>query len=422
MDARLAAMPCGPAGGGSLGAPAGLKGAMPSGRPTSLADLFPDAAGASAPVPVVGIAEDSRRVREGFVFVAVPGTKADGAGFIGDAVARGAVAVVGEAERPASLPPEIHYLRVGDARRALALAAARLHPGQPETIVAVTGTSGKSSVADFTRQLFATLGQESASLGTLGIVSSRGASYGSLTTPDPISLHRQLEELAGQGVTHLALEASSHGLAQRRLEGVRLSAAAFTNLGRDHLDYHPDLEDYLQAKLRLFRELLPADAPAVINADGAEAARAVAAAGESGRTVLTVGRAGSTLKLLELVRTGFAQRLTVRTAPAQGRGAVDVVVDLPLVGGFQVENALVAAGLVLATQPGLAPEVVLRALSGLRGVPGRLERVGEHRGALAVVDYAHKPDALREVLATLRPFASGRLVCVFGCGGDRDRG
>ena len=384
----------------------------------ALGDLFPQT---SSRVPVAGIASDSRAVRDGFVFVAVPGTKANGAAFIADALARGAAAIVGEVERPATLFPEIPYIRVPDARRALALGAARLHPGQPDTVVAVTGTSGKSSVAEFCRQIFRNLGHHSASLGTLGIITGEGAQYGSLTTPDPITLHTQLDELAAGGITHLAMEASSHGISQRRLDGVRLAAAGFTNLGRDHLDYHESLEEYLEAKLRLFRELLPAGRPVVVNADGEAAARVMKAAHEHDHPVLTVGRGGTTLGLVSAKRQGFTQHLVVRVATESGR-ALDVPVDLPLVGDFQAENALVAAGLVTASMPEHDRAAIVETLAGLAGVPGRLERIGEVRGALCVVDYAHKPEALASVLDTLRPFATGRLVCVFGCGGDRDRG
>ena len=387
----------------------------------TLGRLFPEAPADLAARPVAGLTDDSREVGENGAFVAVPGTRANGAAFIADALARGATTIVGEVERPPTLFPEIAYLRVADARRALSLAAARLHPGQPGTVVAVTGTSGKSSVAEFTRQLFAAAGHESASLGTLGIVSGQGARYGSLTTPDPITLHRQLDDLAAEGVTHLAMEASSHGLSQRRLDGVRLAAAAFTNLGRDHLDYHSDAEEYLQAKLRLFRELLPAGRPVVVNLDGAEADRVAEAATAAGHRLLTVGRAGDAIRLVASRRSGFMQRLTVRL-PGRGQARREVSVDLPLAGGFQVENALVAAGLVMAVDPGRDPVATLESLSGLTGVPGRLERLGEVNGALCVVDYAHKPDALANVLDSLRPFATGRLVCLFGCGGDRDRG
>ncbi|MDB5511459.1 MAG: UDP-N-acetylmuramoyl-L-alanyl-D-glutamate--2,6-diaminopimelate ligase [Enterovirga sp.] len=383
-----------------------------SASPT-LASLFP---GAPA-VPVAGLTADSRKAGPGVVFVAVPGVQADGLAFARDAAAKGAVAVVGEAGRPADLPAELPYVQVGNARRALSLAAARLHPAQPETVVAVTGTSGKSSVADFARQLFAALGHRSASLGTLGVITSAGAAYGSLTTPDPVSLHETLHRLAGDGISHLALEASSHGLEQHRLDGVRLAAAAFTNLGRDHLDYHPTVEDYLQAKLRLFDTLLEPGRPAVINADGAYADRVIATGRARGLEVRTTGRSGDLIRLRDVRPEGFGQRLDVVDVRA-GRSA-EVV--LPLAGAFQVENALLAAGLVMATTAASLADLS-PALAGLHGVPGRMERVGEVQGALCLVDYAHKPEALAHVLDALRPFATGRLVCVFGCGGDRDRG
>jgi UDP-N-acetylmuramoyl-L-alanyl-D-glutamate--2,6-diaminopimelate ligase len=380
----------------------------------SLSDLFAETRAPEAVRPVAGLASDSRKVRPGSVFVAIPGTRADGAAFVADAVARGAAAIVGEGARPADLTGDVAYVQVADARAALAAAAARLHPGQPEHVVAVTGTSGKSSVADFTRQLFAGLGRSSASLGTLGLIKADGAAYGSLTTPDPITLHETLDGLAREGVTHLAMEASSHGLEQRRLEGVRLAAAAFTNLGRDHLDYHPSVEDYFAAKLRLFDTLLAPGRPAIVNADDPYGARVVAAAEQRGHRVITTGRAGRAIRLVDARPDGFGQRLTMEAA---GRRHA---VLLPLVGGFQVENALVAAGLAIGL--GEEPSAVIAALGGLKGVPGRLERVGEINGALAIVDYAHKPEALSHVLDSLRPFATGRLVCVFGCGGDRDRG
>jgi UDP-N-acetylmuramoyl-L-alanyl-D-glutamate--2,6-diaminopimelate ligase len=305
---------------------------------------------------------------------------------------------------------------VADARHALALSAARLHPRRPEKVVAVTGTSGKSSVADFTRQLFATLGHKSASLGTLGVITSDGAAYGSLTTPDPISLHETLDHLAGEGVTRLAMEASSHGIDQRRLDGVSLSAAGFTNLGRDHLDYHGTTEAYAAAKLRLFDTLLPSDAPAVVNADGPYADVFLQGVRRRGLKLLTTGSAGDAIRLIEARPDGFRQALTVE---AFGR---TVRTALPLLGAFQVENALLAAGLVLAVEGEDRTVEVLEGLSGLKGVSGRLEQVGETQGALCIVDYAHKPDALSHVLDALRPFTSGRLVCILGCGGDRDRG
>jgi UDP-N-acetylmuramoyl-L-alanyl-D-glutamate--2,6-diaminopimelate ligase len=380
----------------------------------TLGGLLPGGDAASAGTPVTGITADSRAVAPGFVFFAIPGTKVDGASFIAKAVEAGAVAVVGATERPANLPGAVVYRQVPDVRAALARAAARFYPGQPSTMVAVTGTAGKSSVADFVRQIFAALGHKSASLGTLGVVTSDGEAYGSLTTPDPVSLHETLDRLARSGIDHAAMEASSHGIEQRRLDGVRLAAAAFTNLGRDHLDYHATMDAYLDAKLRLFRELLPEGAPVVVNQDGDEAARVVAAAQARGQQPFTVGRAGETIRLLDAQTVGFAQRLTLAHA---GR---EYTMPFPLIGAFQVENALVAAGLVIAT--GGEPDRVFAALGDLIGVRGRLERVGEVNGALCVVDYAHKPEALSHVLEALRPFATGRLVCLFGCGGDRDRG
>lgn len=380
----------------------------------SLGDLFPETFEAdAASQPVHGVAFDSRKVTGDDVFVALAGAKADGARFIMDAVGHGAIAVVSGGPRPADLPAGVAFAEVEDPRLALALAAAKLHPRQPDTIVAVTGTSGKSSVADFARQIFQSLGRSSASVGTIGVVTAKGADYGSLTTPDPLSLHATLDRLAGEGVTHLAMEASSHGLDQRRLDGVRLKAGAFLNLGHDHLDYHPSVEEYLAAKLRLW-DLLPAGAPVVINRDEPYAEEAARAAEAGGHPIIGVGRKGEALTLLANERDGFVQRLTI------GFDGERISVSLPLVGDFMVGNALVAAGLAIAT--GEDKRRALEAISGLEGVAGRLERVGEANGALVVVDYAHKPDALAAVLTTLRPYATGRLICVFGCGGDRDKG
>jgi len=369
----------------------------------------------SGNVEVTGLTSDSRTVRPGFVFVALPGARADGARFIADAIANGAVAVLAGADAVVDGTGDVPVVRASEPRRVLALMAARFFGlQQPETTVAVTGTSGKTSVAEFTRQIYAALGHRSASLGTIGLVKDDGAVYGSLTTPDPVSLHRILAELAAEGITHLAFEASSHGLDQHRLDGVRLKAAAFTNLGRDHLDYHPSVEQYLAAKLRLFTQLLPEDGTAVINIDADGGNRALKAAEDAGRRVFTVGRNGVGLKLERLVREGFAQRMSVAH---EGR-VFDV--RLPLLGEYQAANALVAAGLAIAT--GEVAGRVLPALQNLKGVKGRLEIIGEKHGGLAAVDYAHKPEALAAVLDALRPFASGKLICVMGCGGDRDRG
>lgn len=361
---------------------------------------------------VSGVTADSRAVKPGFVFFAVPGVKADGLGFAAQAVANGAIAVVAE-RRPAE-PPGAALIVVDDVRAALSRAAAALHPRQPDCIAAITGTSGKTSVAAFTRQLWLALGHAAASLGTIGVVSPSGDVYGSLTTPDPVTLHRLLDQMAGEDVTHLAMEASSHGLDQRRLDGVRLSAAAFTNLSRDHLDYHPTVEDYLAAKLRLFDTLLPPGAPAIIDADSDVATRVVAAARARGARALTVGAQGEFLRLISAGTEGLATRLAIDHA-----GRTHQVL-LPLAGAFQTSNALVAAGIVIAT--GGDADTVFAALEHLEGAPGRLELIGRKGDAPVFVDYAHKPDALEKALAALRPFAPGRLIVVFGCGGDRDRG
>ena len=379
-----------------------------------LRDLLPAApAAAELMLDVSGITADSREVAPGFAFFAVPGTKADGLAYADDAVARGAVAII--AERPfASRQQTIAGVVVPDVRAALSHAAAALYPRQPPTIVAVTGTSGKTSVAAFVRQIWAELGRAAASLGTIGIVAPSHNVYGSLTTPDPVTLHQTLQKLADDGVTHLAMEASSHGLEQRRLDGVRLSAGAFTNLSRDHLDYHASFEDYLAAKLRLFEVLLQPRQVAVVDADGDHAARVIAACEKRGLKVMSVGARGDTLRLLSHEAAGLATGLSI------GYGGKTYSVRLPLAGSFQASNALVAAGLCIAA--GEAPERVFAALEKLQGAPGRLELVGTRAGAPIFVDYAHKPDALEKALAALRPLARGRLVVVFGCGGNRDRG
>lgn len=361
-----------------------------------------------------GLAADSRAIEPGWVFFAVPGAKADGSAFIDQAIAKGAVAVVAERQPKTPMGCGTAFILVDDVRHALARAAAAFYPAQPKTIVAITGTSGKTSVAAFCRQIWATLGEPAASLGTLGIVAPDGAVYGSLTTPDPVALQKSLDELARNGVTHLALEASSHGIEQKRLDGVKLAAGAFTNLSRDHLDYHGTVEAYLKAKLRLFDTLLAPGQPAVINADGDAAADVIAACKTRGLDIISVGRAGRRLRLVDVRPDDLAVALTLEV---EGR---PIRTRLPLAGEFQISNALVAAGLCIAT--GGAPDAVLAALATLEGAPGRLQLVGRRGSAPVFVDYAHKPDALDKVLATLRPLATGRLVVVFGCGGDRDQG
>ncbi len=366
-----------------------------------------------AALDIAGISADSRKVKAGFLFFAIAGAKADGAHFAKQAVAAGAVAVAAE-QRPEGLPAQVIFVPVKNARRALALAAAKFFPRQPATIAAVTGTSGKTSVAAFARQIWAALGLQAASIGTIGVVSPRGEKYGSLTTPDPVELHRTLDQLAGEGVTHLALEASSHGLDQHRLDGVRIGAGAFTNLSRDHLDYHQTIEDYLAAKLRLFEELVAPNGTAVIDVDDCYAGQVVDAASKRGLKIMTVGVGGNDIKLTGGAIDGFAQVVGIV------HGGKTYKVKLPLVGTFQVQNAAVAAGLTIAT--GSEPARVFAALEHLTGAKGRLELAGAKNGAPIFIDYAHKPDALAKALAALRPYASGKLTVVFGAGGDRDAG
>jgi UDP-N-acetylmuramoyl-L-alanyl-D-glutamate--2,6-diaminopimelate ligase len=384
-----------------------------------LRDLFSDDATIepqAEAVVVTGLAVDSRAVKPGDLFFALAGTKTDGTRFIDAAISAGAVAIAGDHPPPAtSLAP---FVVTPNPRRALALAAARFYPRQPATIAAVTGTSGKTSVAAFTRQIWQRLGHASASIGTIGLVSPKRNLYGSLTTPDPIALHRQLDEIAGEGVTHLAFEASSHGLDQYRLDGVRISAGGFTNLTRDHMDYHPDVAHYLAAKLRLFSDLIAADGAAVISADHDCSQAVIDAARAKHLRIVSVGHSGSGagegIRLIEAEIDGFAQQLRL-----QHRGRSHAI-RLPLVGEFQIENALVSAGLAIGT--GSAPDQVFEALGHLEGAKGRLEQVAERNGAPIFVDYAHKPDALAKALQALRPYAKRRLMVVFGAGGDRDAG
>jgi UDP-N-acetylmuramoyl-L-alanyl-D-glutamate--2,6-diaminopimelate ligase len=366
-----------------------------------------------AALDIAGIAADSRKVKAGFLFFAIAGAKADGAHFARAAVAAGGVAVAAE-QRPDGLPDSVAFVQVPNARRALALAAAKFFPRQPATIAAVTGTSGKTSVAAFTRQIWAALGCQAASIGTIGVVSPQGEKYGSLTTPDPVELHRTLDALAGEGVTHLALEASSHGLDQHRLDGVRIAAGAFTNLSRDHLDYHATLDDYLAAKLRLFTDLVAANGTAVIDVDDCYAGQVVAAAQARSLKIMTVGVHGDDIKLTGGAIDGFAQVIDI------AYGGRTYKVRLPLVGAFQVQNSAVAAGLAIAT--GAEPARAFAALEHLTGAKGRLELAGARNSAPIFIDYAHKPDALKKALEALRPYASGRLIVVFGAGGDRDAG
>lgn len=363
---------------------------------------------------ITGIAADSRDVRPGYLFVAVKGGADDGARYIADAVAAGAAALL--THRQADISSfDLPVGRLTDPRQALARIASRYYPRQPSVIAAVTGTAGKTSVTAFLRQIWQRSGVAAASIGTTGVVSPTGEEYGNLTTPDPVALHRLLDRLAGEGVDHAAMEASSHGLDQFRLDSVRLTAGAFTNLGRDHMDYHPTVAHYFAAKMRLFTELLPKGAPAVIFADDAWSDRAAETARESDLDVLTVGRKGQFLALKRVEHERFRQIAEIQHHSERFR------IEFPLAGDFQIANALVAAGLAVAT--GADPRQAIEALPHISGAPGRLDLVGHTpEGAPCYVDYAHKPDALEHVLTSLRPFTTGKLVCVFGCGGDRDPG
>jgi UDP-N-acetylmuramoyl-L-alanyl-D-glutamate--2,6-diaminopimelate ligase len=372
------------------------------------------------PVEITGLTADSREVRPGFLFAALPGVKTDGRRFVAEAVERGAVAILTEAGQDSGTPG-FEQLRVSlvideNPRRRLALMAARFFAPQPRIIAAVTGTSGKTSVASFTRQIWHLLEIPAASLGTLGIVAPDLVRYGSLTTPDPVNLHRDLAELASRGIDHVALEASSHGLDQFRLDGVRVTAAAFTNLSRDHFDYHPGMEAYLQAKLRLFDAVMAPGGHAVLNADSDVFPVLAETCRHRGHRTLRFGSD----------ETAELRLLASRVTPAGQALDLDIfgrscTTQIRLTGSFQAANVLAALGLVIAC--GGDPDRALATLPLLTGVPGRLEPVATlPNRATIYVDYAHKPDALEKVLTALRPHAAGRLTVVFGCGGDRDPG
>lgn len=367
-------------------------------------------------IDITGLTSDSREVAQGFLFAALSGSKTDGARFIADACRRGAAAIIADAHAALPRGLGVPIIPSTNPRRALALMAAKYYALQPSTVAAVTGTNGKTSVAAFLRQIWQRAGYRSASLGTVGVVTPDRVTTLHHTTPEPVELHRLLKDLAHEGITHLAIEASSHGLAQHRVDGVRVTAAAFTNITRDHLDYHSSFEDYLEQKKRLFSDVLDGTGVAVINADAEHAEEFVEAAKQRGARIFTVGARGTGLTLLNHGRDGLAQALDIRDSD----GVVHRV-KLPLVGDFQASNALVAAGLAIAC--GLEPARALAALEFLEGAKGRLEMVSETlTGAPIFVDYAHTPDALLTVLKTLRPYAQRRLVVVFGAGGDRDKG
>lgn len=377
----------------------------------TLKDLFPDHAGLPETV-VTGLTADSRKVATGFVFAALKGVVADGRAYIPQAIKAGAVAIIGEEL------PQIEgaiAIDVDNARLALALASGRFYPVQPQSIIGITGTNGKSSTVDFLRQIWTSAGLQAASMGTLGAIGPKGSIDLGHTTPDPVAIHETLQTLAQDGVSHVAMEASSHGLAQFRLDAVRLSSVAFTNLTQDHLDYHGDMDQYRAAKLRLFGELAPKGCPAVVNADSEERFAFENLAKARGLALVSVGWRGADLKIEELMPKATGQRLFL-----DWRGE-KAAVDLPLIGEFQALNALTAAGLALGE--GLNLQAVCEGLAALKPVKGRLEYVGETtEGAGVFVDYAHTSAGLDVLIRAARPHTAGRLVIVFGCGGDRDKG
>ncbi|MFK8034389.1 MAG: UDP-N-acetylmuramoyl-L-alanyl-D-glutamate--2,6-diaminopimelate ligase [Hyphomicrobiales bacterium] len=366
---------------------------------------------------ITGISADSRKVQRGNLFVAIAGVQTDGAAFIADAIQAGAVAVLVDAaiELDDNILP-VPLIQSQNPRRALALLAARFFPRQPNTIVAVTGTAGKTSVANFTAQIFKSAGLRAASIGTLGVIVDGQVNYGGLTTPDPVALHKTLDKLAREGVNHCALEASSHGLDQHRLDGVRLTAGAFTNLGRDHMDYHETEDEYFNAKARLMNALLPKGAAFVANLEAPWGEKASAVAEQS---ELRVMRLGDDVKVLdravESTENGPVQVLKLSFF------GQDKELRFPLPGAFQVDNALMAAGLAISCK--LDPVAVLASVEKLKGVSGRLEPVDmQGLPGQVFVDYSHKPDALESTLAAVRPYAKRLLIVVIGAGGDRDKG
>ena len=361
---------------------------------------------------VTGFAIDHRKVAPGTIFGAFRGSRFNGEDFVDAAVAAGAIAIV---SAPGLTVAGATHIIDANPRLRFAHLAARYFQPFPETIVAVTGTNGKTSNVELTRQLWRMAGHSAASIGTLGVTTPNEQVVTGLTTPDIVTFLSNVAGLKREGVSHIAYEASSHGLDQYRAEGPRVAAGAFTNLSRDHLDYHGDMDSYMAAKMRLFSEVVAADGAAVIWADDAWSDKAIAVAERRGLRLITVGTKGHALKLVDRVPTSLGQALSV---VADGKTHK---VNLPLIGAYQAANALTAAGLVIATGGSVAE--TLANLGRLQPVRGRLERaVIAQSGAPAYVDYAHTPDALEAAIAALRPHTKGRLICVFGAGGDRDTG
>jgi UDP-N-acetylmuramoyl-L-alanyl-D-glutamate--2,6-diaminopimelate ligase len=361
---------------------------------------------------VTGFAIDHRKVASGSVFGAFRGSVFNGEDFIPQAVGRGAVAVVA---RPEVAIESVPHLADPVPRRLFAELAGKFYSPYPETIVAVTGTNGKTSTVEMTRQIWRMTGHRSASIGTLGVTTSDDQVKTGLTTPDIVTFLNNMAGLERLGMTHVAYEASSHGLDQHRSEGVPLAAAAFTNFSRDHLDYHDTMEAYFEAKMRLFEELLPRDKPAVIWTDDAKSDEVIERARRAGHDILTVGRTGDAIQLVERISTPLGQAVIIEHDGKAHRLA------LPLIGAYQAANVLTAAGLALAT--GGDWDDIFSAMQRVAPVRGRLERAVISRAGVPVyVDYAHTPDALEAAIAALRPHVEGRLITVFGAGGDRDQG
>jgi UDP-N-acetylmuramoyl-L-alanyl-D-glutamate--2,6-diaminopimelate ligase len=373
--------------------------------------------GQAEQLAITAVTVDSRKVEPGALFIAVSGTHADGNAYAMDAVAAGAVAVVTGHDEKLPLPKSVVIVRVENVRLALAKLAAAFYAPQPAHIAAVTGTDGKTSTADFFRQLWQMSGEKAASVGTLGIVGPGNKTAGGAlnTTPDPVGLHKALQTLAREGCQQVAMEASSHGLHQYRLDGVAIRAAAFTNLTRDHLDYHGTPEAYFQAKSRLFSEVLPSNGIAVLNADDPSFLRLRAICDKRRLTTVTYGHQGEDYRIKKITPTleGLAVQADILGTPHHFM--------LQMVGSFQALNALAALGLYVSC--GGEVEEGMKHLPHLHNVAGRLERVATHHsGAPIFIDYAHTPAALGNVLKTMRPHVKGKLVVVFGCGGDRDKG
>ncbi len=357
---------------------------------------------------VIGLSADSRLIKPGMVFAALPGTAMDGRDFIPQAISNGAVAILSVEGVKASVP----VISVPKPRLVYSQVAAKLYPGQPATLVAMTGTNGKSSTVDFLRQIWAYAGFNAACFGTLGVTSSTGYKPMTHTTPDALALHQTLSELAAEGVTHAAMEASSHGLKQYRMDAVKVSASGFSNLTQDHFDYHPSLQDYFMSKARLFIDLTPRGAPVVINTNDKYGAHLVEVCEGLGHDVLQVGWTGSDIRIDEVMPHASGQHLTLVVKGKRHK------VDLPLAGEFQALNAVAALGLAMKT--GVDVEQAVEALGHLKGVAGRLELAGVKNGAPVYVDFAHTEDGLDKLLRSVRSHTAGEVIIVFGCGGDRD--